>query len=105
MVRSGNHPFAQAPSTTLQEKMATVRFRPDPEPHIVVNGEVCQDCTVHACVYACPANLFSLLSDGSIAFSYEQCFECGTCYVACNREGAISWRYPAGGLGVSFRDA
>jgi hypothetical protein len=44
--------------------MATVRFRPDPEPHIVVDGEVCRD-----------------------------------------REGAITWRYPGGGLGVSFRDA
>jgi ferredoxin like protein len=92
-------------TTTLQEKLATVRFAPDPEPHIVVDGEICRDCTLHACVYACPANLFSLLSDGSIVFSHEQCFECGTCYVACNREGAITWRYPGGGLGVSFRDS
>jgi ferredoxin like protein len=91
--------------TSLQEKLATVRFDPDPEPHITVNGEVCRECTLHSCVYACPANLFSLLSDGSIVFSYEQCFECGTCYVACNHEGAITWRYPGGGRGVSFRDS
>ena len=56
-------------STTLEEKLATVRFRPDEVPHITVDGEICTDCTLHSCVYACPANLFSLLSDGSIVFS------------------------------------
>ncbi len=91
--------------TTLLEKLATVRFRPDPEPHITVDGEICRECTLHACVHACPAGLFSLLSDGSVGFSHEHCFECGLCAVACNREGAITWRYPGGGLGVSFRDA
>jgi ferredoxin like protein len=91
--------------TPLVEKMSTVRFRVDSEPHIVVNGELCRDCSVHACIYVCPANLFSLLSDGSILFSYDQCFECGACYVACNHEGAISWKYPRGGYGVSFRDS
>ena len=29
-------------------------------------------------------------------FNYEQCFECGTCYIACNQEGAILWSYPDG---------
>ena len=42
-------------------------------------------------------------ADGSILFNYEQCFECGTCYLVCNREGAISWAYPEGGHGVVFR--
>jgi ferredoxin like protein len=93
------------PETTLAEKMSTVRFRVDSEPHIVVDSRICQECTLHSCIYVCPANLFSLLSDGSILFNYEQCFECGSCYVACNREGAITWRYPRGGYGVSFRDA
>ena len=91
--------------TTFQEKISTVRFRVDDRPHIVVDGDICRECSLHSCVHACPANLFSLLSDGSILFNYEQCVECGTCYVACNREGAISWSYPRGGYGVSFRDA
>jgi ferredoxin-like protein FixX len=42
-------------------------------------------------------------ADGGILFNYEQCFECGTCYLVCNREGAISWSYPEGGFGVVFR--
>ena len=28
-----------------------------------------------------------------ILFNYEQCFECGTCYLVCNT-GAITWTYP-----------
>ena len=47
-----------------------------------------------ACVVACPANLFVPTADGGILFNYEQCFECGTCYLACNTEGAITWTLP-----------
>jgi ferredoxin like protein len=54
-------------------------------------------------VVACPANLFVPTSDGGILFNYEQCFECGTCYLVCNSEGAITWTYPEGGYGVAFR--
>ena len=56
-----------------------------------------------ACVVACPANLFVPTADGGILFNYEQCFECGTCYLVCNGEGAISWTYPEGGHGVVFQ--
>ena len=42
-------------------------------------------------------------SDGGILFNYEQCFECGTCYLVCNEEGAITWTYPDGGHGVVFK--
>ena len=72
-------------------------------PHIVVDGAVCADCSTRECVVACPANLFVPTSDGGIVFNYEQCFECGTCYLVCNKEGAISWSYPEGGHGVVFR--
>ena len=89
----------------VDERLATTRFRVDNRPHITVDSAVCKDCSTQVCVYVCPANLFTPLSDGTILFNYEQCFECGTCYVACNREGAISWSYPRGGYGVSFREA
>ncbi len=45
---------------------------------------------------ACPANLFVPTADGGILFNYEQCFECGTCYLVCNTEGAITWTLPRG---------
>jgi ferredoxin like protein len=56
-------------------------------------------------VYACPANLFVPLDDGSILFNYEQCFECGTCFLVCSKEGALQWTYPNGGYGVTFRES
>lgn len=89
----------------VEERLATTRFRVDNKPHITVNNEICKECSTQTCVYVCPANLFTPLSDNTILFNYEQCFECGTCYVACNREGAITWTYPRGGYGVSFREA
>lgn len=92
-------------TATFEERMRTVRFRVDDRPHIQVNAAVCKDCTVRACVYVCPANLFVPLDDGGILFNYEECFECGTCYIACNKEGAISWTYPRGGYGVTFRES
>ena len=91
--------------TTLEERMRTVRFRVDDRPHILVNAGICKDCSVRACVYVCPANLFVPLDDGGILFNYEACFECGTCYIACDKEGAIQWSYPRGGYGVTFREA
>lgn len=92
-------------TSTLEEKMATVRFRVDREPHIVVNNAICESCTLRPCVYICPANLFVPLDDGTILFNYERCLECGTCYIACGDKGAIAWSYPRGGFGVMFREA
>jgi ferredoxin like protein len=88
---------------SFQDRMATAEFRIHHQPHIVVDGTVCADCSTRECVVACPANLFVPTSDGGIVFNHEQCFECGTCYLVCNREGAISWNYPEGGHGVVFR--
>lgn len=68
------------------------------EPHIVVDSAVCRHCSIRECVHACPANLFVPREDGG-RFNYGQCFECSTCYMVCNREGAITWRYPEGGFG------
>ena len=91
------------PAISFEDRMGTVIFRVAPEPHIVVDGDACRGCSTRACVAACPANLFVPTADGGILFNYEQCFECGTCYLVCNTEGAITWRYPEGGHGVVFR--
>lgn len=83
--------------------MATVTFDVAPDPHIMVDGDACRGCTTRACVTVCPAQLFVPLEDGGVLFNYEQCFECGSCYLVCNEAGAISWRYPEGGAGVVLR--
>lgn len=87
----------------FEDRMATVRFDIAPNAHIVVDGKVCAGCSTRECITACPANLFVPTSDGGLVFNYEQCFECGSCYIVCNREGAISWSYPEGGHGVVFK--
>ena len=91
------------PAISFSDRMATTEFKVNDKPHIVVDGKVCADCSTRACIVACPADLFVPTSDGGILFNYEQCFECGTCYMVCNSEGAISWTYPDGGHGVVFR--
>ena len=91
------------PEMAFEDRMATVEFRVAPDAHIVVDGDACRGCTTRECVTACPANLFVPTADGGILFNYEECFECGACYMICNTEGAITWRYPEGGHGVVFR--
>ncbi|HEY7625830.1 MAG TPA: 4Fe-4S dicluster domain-containing protein [Ilumatobacteraceae bacterium] len=96
-------PASDWPVVSFADRMATVDFKVDDKAHIVVDAKICVDCSTRSCVVACPANLFVPTSDGGILFNYEQCFECGTCYLVCNHEGAISWSYPEGGFGVIFR--
>lgn len=93
------------PEISFSDRMDTVDFKVDDKAHIVVDGEICADCNTRACITACPANLFVPTADGGILFNYEQCFECGTCYLVCNQEGAITWSYPVGGYGVIFRSS
>ena len=93
---------ARWPEVSFEDRMATIEFRVGTRAHITVDGDSCRGCTTQACVTACPANLFVPTSDGGILFNYEQCFECGTCYLVCNTEGAIEWTYPDGGHGVVF---
>ena len=87
---------------SFEDRMATVDFRVGERAHITVDSDVCRSCTTRTCVTACPADLFAPTSDGGILFNYEECFECGTCYMVCNQEGAITWTYPDGGHGVVF---
>jgi len=91
------------PQLSFEDLIGTTRFDIHERAHITVDDTICAGCTTQACVVACPANLFVPTSDGGILFNYEQCFECGTCYLVCNEEGAITWTYPEGGHGVVFK--
>jgi ferredoxin like protein len=102
-VRMSVHDAERLPQLSFEDRMDTVEFRVAPTAHIVVDGDACRGCTTRECVSACPANLFVPTADGGILFNYEECFECGTCYMICNTQGAITWTYPEGGHGVVFR--
>jgi ferredoxin like protein len=78
-------------------------FNRDEQPHIILNKEVCRTCSRHECVQACPAQCFSFnTASNRLDVAYENCLECGTCYVICDKK-AIDWTYPRGGFGVQYR--
>ena len=88
---------------SFERRMAGVEFRVDERAHITVDGDRCRDCQTRECVVSCPASLFVPTADGRVVFNYEQCFECGTCYLVCPHTGVITWTYPTGGHGVVFQ--
>ncbi len=90
------------PDISFEDLIGSTRFDVHERAHITVDDTVCGGCTTRECLVACPAKLFVPTSSGGILFNYEQCFECGTCYLVCNKEGAITWTYPEGGHGVVF---
>ena len=85
----------------LDEKLATLAFKTDPEPHIVIEEEKCPACEGRPCIVVCPANLY-LWEVDRVVHTCEGCLECGSCRVICP-QGAITWHYPRGGYGVRYR--
>ncbi len=79
------------------------RFNRDKQAHIILNKDLCRTCSHHACVQACPAKCYTLNTEANrLDVAYENCLECGTCYVICDKK-AIDWTYPRGGFGVHYR--
>jgi ferredoxin like protein len=78
-------------------------IHPDEQSHIILNKDICQSCTDHACVQVCPAKCYTFNNETKrLSVAYENCLECGTCYVVCDK-GAVDWTYPRGGFGVYYR--
>jgi ferredoxin like protein len=88
-------------TSKMEEKLGTLHYNIDKEAHIKVNFEICKDCENKACVRGCPAQCFTLVQD-EVKFQYEDCIECGTCKMLCEKK-AIEWNYPRGTFGVTFR--
>jgi len=72
-------------------------------PHIIIDKVFADDYELEKLVVACPAGLYERNEDGSIAFDYAGCLECGTCRVLCGDTIVREWKYPQGGFGVEFR--
>jgi ferredoxin like protein len=88
-------------TTKIETKLGTLQYNIDKEAHIQVNSEICKNCNSKPCILGCPAQCFQLI-DGQLHFQYEDCIECGTCKILCDKE-AIQWNYPRGTFGVAFR--
>ena len=85
----------------MDDKLNKTRFVVAETAHIVLEDTICQNCKEQACLYVCPASIYSL-KEGKITLVWQGCVECGACRIACKR-GAIKWDYPKGGYGVSLR--
>lgn len=86
---------------TIEEKLYTVKFNPDSISHLITDEETCRKCETKVCLYVCPAKVYKENGQNSaIIVNYENCLECGTCRVACDK---IKWSYPKAKYGVSFK--
>lgn len=85
----------------VAEKLYTLSYEIDAKSHIIIDEKACLKCDKKPCLNICPAEMFTLASDGkTVVNSYEGCLECGTCYLVCK---TLSWSYPRAGYGVNFR--
>ncbi|MHA2175763.1 MAG: ferredoxin family protein [Candidatus Hodarchaeales archaeon] len=86
----------------VREKLGTLKFETDSEEnaHITIVQDICQQCPHHLCIAGCPAECFRFV-EKKMVFRYEDCVECGTCYLMCD-QGSVTWSLPKGGFGVKY---
>ncbi|MEM0137625.1 MAG: 4Fe-4S dicluster domain-containing protein [Thermoplasmata archaeon] len=87
---------------SIDDRLALLKYKVDNKPHIILkNDRVCDTCQGKYCVHVCPASCYKL-ENNKIVFHYEDCVECGSCLIVCDKEN-IDWDYPRGSFGVNFR--
>ena len=76
--------------------------------HIVVDYSICALCPHQNCVWGCPVQCYTMLdkpqteNNSPILFQYEDCVECGTCFIQCD-QGSVKWSNPRGSFGVKYK--
>ncbi len=89
---------------TLDDKLFTVKYRPDCESHLKPDFEKCKTCTSKTCTVICPAKVYEWEeNEQKLTVNFENCLECGACRIACEKN-CIDWEYPKGTKGVTFRN-
>jgi ferredoxin like protein len=86
------------------DRLATLAIRiNENHPHLkIIDQQVCLGCSAKPCTITCPVDNYSVMDDGRTAIDWASCIECGTCRIICPFHN-ISWTYPTGGFGVSYR--
>ena len=88
---------------TLDDKLFTVKYRPDCESHLKPDFEQCKTCTSKTCTVICPAKVYEWEeSEQKLTVNFENCLECGACRIACE-SCSLGWEYPKGTKGVTFK--
>jgi ferredoxin like protein len=91
---------AAAGAMSLEDKLFLVKTKKDSVSHIKLNKDICSECEKKVCLFICPSGTYEEI-DGEVEAAYENCLECGSCRVACEN-GAIAWKNPRGGFGVTY---
>lgn len=89
---------------SVPERLAGNRYETDEaESHIHLDQDLARSTgTGKRIVAVCPAGVYTQEADGTISVEYAACLECGAC-LAVASPGALTWRYPRGGMGIQFR--
>jgi ferredoxin like protein len=87
----------------VRKKLGTIAYNTDAEEnaHITVKPDICAKCPHRLCIAGCPAGCFNFI-DNKMVFRYEDCVECGTCFLQCD-QGSIIWYNPQGSFGVKYK--
>ena len=72
--------------------------------HIEIDQQIARATgTGKLLVRVCPAHVYTEQDNGDIAVEYAACLECGTC-LAVAAPGSLTWHYPRGGFGITYRE-
>ncbi len=89
----------------ISERLGVDAFTSDRESHLTLDDPAkCVTCVLKPCLEVCPAKVYEW-QDGRLVIHHENCLELGACRIACHQlgNGALVWRFPRAGFGVSFR--
>lgn len=90
---------------SVSDRLAKNVFVTDEDdPHITIDNTVADKTRLYLAVAACPAKVYTISADGSVCADSAACLECGTCLAVCPPGNGLTWHYPRGGFGVSFRE-
>jgi ferredoxin like protein len=86
------------------DKLATLMMKVDEgSPHLkIIDQGVCLKCIEKPCTVTCPVENYKVEDNGHTTIYWSNCIECGTCRIICPFHN-ISWRYPTGGFGMTYR--
>jgi len=90
---------------SLEDKLFTVKRKEYRWSHIRLLSELCKECSSRICTRICPAQVYDWNEkENKVNIRYENCLECGTCWVACELQN-IEWSNPIGGKGIIYKES
>jgi len=90
---------------SIDDLLATVKYKPDTVSHLVPNNEYCKKCKNRVCEHICPAKVYEWDEENQkLQVTFENCLECGACRIACDY-CAIDWKYPKATKGITFKNS